>query len=748
MAKPGTTLDEGTLSFSVETRLLRELGERLVKRPEVAIVELIKNAYDADAVECSVEYEAHSAIVVNDDGTGMTLDRFENAWMRIGTSAKENTPLSGRFGRAITGEKGIGRFSVRFLGRGLKLTSVADDDERQLRTRLTATFDWPKFDRNEDLGKVLVPYRLENAGPEVPTGTRLEVTALRPQVSTLDLTEVRTGSMGMLTPLRSLFRQMAGSAAIPEEQEADPGFELKLRTGQSKEQMDVAATILEAFVLRATLSVADDEIDLKVYRSGSKTPYLQITDTYINQVGDFEADIRFFPRRKGAFSGLPVDGRRVSRWIKDNHGVAVFDRMFRVQPYGAAEDDWLRLQADAARNRRDPRSDVAKKHFAMPDVVRNDTRQNWMLRLPQSLQLVGVVCVNGRRAEEDAGAGDGLIAAADREGFLANLAFAQLWDLVRGAVEAIAYADRKLQREQEDKEREEKLAAVQEEIRSAVKQIEANPHIAPKEKSQLVTALARSRQLAEQKTDEYRDRAQQLEVMSLLGVVAGFMTHEFGAALAELEEAHRALQALAVQQPKYADAAEEFEERIERLEEFVKYSTAYIHGARSSPKKAYLAKPRLRQVKRVFGSYAAERNIEVMIDADRDLEVPLVPVSLYNGLALNLFTNALKAVTAKRSNSQGRIVLSARNAPRWHHLEVSDTGIGIPPALWERVFDPLFTTTGSRSDPMGSGMGLGLTLVRRGAEAFGGMAEVTKPEPGYSTTVRVQLPLRAQERIG
>ena len=42
-------LDHGTLSFSVETRVLRELGERLVKQPEVAIVELIKNAYDADA---------------------------------------------------------------------------------------------------------------------------------------------------------------------------------------------------------------------------------------------------------------------------------------------------------------------------------------------------------------------------------------------------------------------------------------------------------------------------------------------------------------------------------------------------------------------------------------------------------------------------------------------------------------------------------------------------------------------------
>ena len=637
---------------------------------------------------------------------------------------------------------------MRFLGRALRLESVADDVSRARRTKLTATFDWPKFDRNEDLGDVKVPYRLVSADPGEPKGTRLTITRLRPEASSLDLQAVRSGSIGMVTPLRSLFRQTAGRDAIEQGRETDPGFGLKIRSDHDSEETDVATSILEAFVLRATLSVVDDEIDLKVYRRGARKPYLRFVDTYANEVGSIEADIRFFPRRKGTFAGLPVDGRRVSRWIKEHHGVAVFDRMFRVQPYGAPDDDWLRLQADAARNHRDPRSGVAAKHFVMPDAVRNDTKENWMLRLPQSMQLVGVVCVNGRRAEEDASDGAGLIASADREGFLLNRAFAELWDLIRGAVEAIAYADRKVQREQEAKERAELLAAVREETKSAVEQIEANPEIAPLEKSRIVAVLVRSQQLAEQQTEESRNRERQLEVMSLLGVVAGFMTHEFGLALAELEKAHRALQALAAEQPEYAETAEEFKERIERLDEFVKYSTGYIHGARTFPRRAYLANPRLRQVKRVFGKYAADRGIEVAIDVDRSLEAPLVPVSLYSGLALNLFTNALKAVTAKRSSSQGRVAFRAWNDERWHYLEVSDTGIGIPTVLWERVFDPLFTTTSSRSDPLGSGMGLGLTLVRRGAEAFGGRAAVTKPEDGYATTVRIRLPLRQGGTVG
>src|SRR5215213_167866 len=133
-------LSTGTLHFSVEGRLLRELGERLVKEPEVALVELIKNAYDADATICHVTISLPEFIQVRDTGHGMTLDEFTTGWMRIGTSSKESEHLSRGFGRVITGEKGIGRFAVRFLGTQLDLMSVAFDRKRGIRTRLEACF--------------------------------------------------------------------------------------------------------------------------------------------------------------------------------------------------------------------------------------------------------------------------------------------------------------------------------------------------------------------------------------------------------------------------------------------------------------------------------------------------------------------------------------------------------------------------------------------------------------------------------
>ncbi|MEI9964189.1 MAG: ATP-binding protein [Caulobacteraceae bacterium] len=73
-------LDKGRISFSIESRVLRELGERLVKQPEVAVVELVKNAYDADAEDCTIVYEPRRSITVTDTGSGMTLSPL-SGWL-------------------------------------------------------------------------------------------------------------------------------------------------------------------------------------------------------------------------------------------------------------------------------------------------------------------------------------------------------------------------------------------------------------------------------------------------------------------------------------------------------------------------------------------------------------------------------------------------------------------------------------------------------------------------------------------
>ena len=734
-------LDEGVLAFSIESRILRELGERLVKQPEVALLELIKNSYDADAASCSVTL-ASDHIEVDDDGAGMTLAQFTNGWMRIGTSAKEAIRFSPRYGRLITGEKGIGRFAVRFLGRELKLVSVAHDSKQGGLTRLTATFDWLAIDDIAELDAVRVPYTLERVADDTATGTTLTVGVLRSGTERIDLQRVRTGSIGVLTPLRAMLERAPLSKGKTTGT-ADPGFALQILPAAPDDPTggDVAADILDAFVIRAEVDLKGDKLRLSIFRHGSAQPYLEVTDTYPNEIGRAYADLRFLPYRKGVFRGLAVDGPTARKWITDNAGVAIFDRAFRVHPYGEAGDDWLRLSADNARNWRDPRSALVQKHYPMTPAVRASTSENYMLRLPQPTQLVGVVQVEGRRIQ-DQDTIEGLVASADREGFVENDAFKQLWDVIRGATELIAYADRTIQLEEEEKVRQARIEKIQSEARTAIDAIESNQAIPSGEKTRIVSALVETARLATEQDESARERERQLEVMSLLGVVAGFMTHEFGVALHELKETQRTLVALAAKDPQFAAAAESFEGHIAKLGEFVTYSQGYIHGARITPTKPYKVRPRLQQAVRVFGPYAETRGISIEIDADAELLSPLVPASLYNGIALNLYTNGLKAVTAKAGDGPRRIAFRAWNDGRFHYLEVADTGIGIPTVLQDRVFDPLFTTTSSSKDPLGSGMGLGLALVRRGAAAFGGSANVVAPPPGFATCVQVRLPLQ------
>lgn len=736
---PGV-LREGSMSFTIESRILRELGERLVRQPEVAVVELVKNAYDADATECSIVTTTES-FTVQDDGLGMTLEQFTNGWMRVGTSSKSGSEVTEKFGRRITGEKGIGRFAVRFLGGNLSLESIAFDPEYDYLTRLSAQFDWADVDASGDLEAVRVPYRVDRAPDGSVSGTRLEINDLRPAARKLKLPAVRSGSLAIVSPLRSLIPDTKADAKSSK----DPGFRLLL--GDDKgETEDLADRVLDGYNLRAQVKLTSGRLRIDVVEAGNDDPIASVSEKYETKLDDLVADIRFFPRRSGQFSGLGLDGRAAYSWVRENSGVAVFDKGFRVSPYGQQSDDWLLLTRDAVRNSRIPESSISKRHFPMTAPEASDTAENWMLRLPEPLQLIGAVRVNAAR--DNSGDQDGvLVPAADREGFLENQGYSDLFDIIRGAVEAIAYSDRYIQRRDEEIERKRAKEQLEAETVAAIQEINEAKDIPTGTKKRLIAAVTSTAEAAKEVDEAARSREQQLEIMSLLGVVAGFMTHEFGSAIAELRQTAEELERLSTSTGAEtgSDGAASLRKHIENLEQYVQYSTAYIRGSgQDAPNEAYAVLPRIRQTVRVYGDYARDRGIEVELGIDSDLMAPKIPVTLYSGVALNLFTNALKAVTGS-TGADPRIALRSWNERGRHVLEVSDTGVGIPPTLRERVFDPLFTTTASRNDPLGSGMGLGLSLVRRTVEAFGGRVEVVDPPPGFNTAVRVSFPISQEQ---
>jgi hypothetical protein len=118
--------------FTVDTHLFRELGELLVGRDSTALVELIKNSYDADATMVSVE-GAHldnpqrGRIRIADDGIGMNAKLFENGFLRIASRVKEQGDRrSPVYKRRFTGAKGIGRLAAHKLSKKMNIVSVPD----------------------------------------------------------------------------------------------------------------------------------------------------------------------------------------------------------------------------------------------------------------------------------------------------------------------------------------------------------------------------------------------------------------------------------------------------------------------------------------------------------------------------------------------------------------------------------------------------------------------------------------------
>ena len=99
---------EDEVYFNVDSRLLLQLGEKLVTNRAVALAELIKNSYDADATHATVNLTniktPGGTISVEDNGSGMTLSTFEDTWMRIATIDKEKNPISQKYKRKKAGE--------------------------------------------------------------------------------------------------------------------------------------------------------------------------------------------------------------------------------------------------------------------------------------------------------------------------------------------------------------------------------------------------------------------------------------------------------------------------------------------------------------------------------------------------------------------------------------------------------------------------------------------------------------------
>lgn len=382
-------------------RLLTMLGEQLIKNEQIALAELIKNSYDADADWVKISFinfgydekkkeifkTKDSKIIIEDNGCGMTLKIIENSWMNPATpnkKARENEEIktTSKKQRIIQGEKGIGRFSILKLGRDIKITtrpenenieyvidynlSQYDDDfltengeEKQLfieDINIPVSEQVPIFLVNR---KVIVNNTVFTTGND--HGTIIEISNLKGEWSYDKIKKVNAESQ----KLESIFEK------IFSKKKKDDFFEIGFecngnRLLYSDETIKELSRLLKnSAVLRITNGLYSEKEGCFTYKLNNVPYALSLKNSQISGLavfkerfaeknlfdeteirsttcGDFMFNFFVFDFAADKESGTFYLDKKEKEIIKE-HRIYLYRDHIRVAPYGDPDNDWLEI---------------------------------------------------------------------------------------------------------------------------------------------------------------------------------------------------------------------------------------------------------------------------------------------------------------------------------------------------------------------------------------------------------------------
>ena len=342
-------------------RIIQTIGSELIGDPYAAIIELVKNAFDADANKVEIVFDYDSSqeklkIRIVDDGHGMTEDVVLNKWLVPATKNKLNIEKSPR-GRIFQGKKGIGRFAAALLGQELLLNTT---DENHITTQILV--DWDIFETSDFLDEVEILVEVQNT-QENP-GTELIIFAKDEKVSQWGKTE-----LGILT---KELRKLKSPFEIRDVDE----FEINLTFNNcpydeyNDQTFEIESfPIIELFDYRihGTISASGDLIATYENYYEENLPIANIKysielDGNGSFAGPISFDFRVFDRDREAISNLidkglidPISrlalGKREARQLLDEvYGVNLYREGFRIRPYGNGGIDWLDLDKRRIQN--------------------------------------------------------------------------------------------------------------------------------------------------------------------------------------------------------------------------------------------------------------------------------------------------------------------------------------------------------------------------------------------------------------
>ena len=427
-------MSDGILSefhepFRPRARVLQLLGDELIGSARLAVFELVKNAYDADANKVVVTIDLASdhdpGITIEDDGEGMTVDVLRSVWLIPGNDHRREQRLSdkrtAKHQRLPLGEKGLGRFAVHKLGNHITLVTRSQNADE-----CVVEIDWEKLISKQFLDDA--PVTIQVRHPETflgnRTGTRIEIRQLR--------TDWPRGEV------RRLHNQITSICSPFQE---PGGFEAKLVVPGKEswiEDLPDIRTILDRAIWKFSFQAKDEAFDWTY--EFRQVPGFALDGKVVQKPGDqlklppSSGDGRMEKKPvadAGVFEGIgPVIGefyvydrdaevrkrmpdiRLLESYLDETGGVRVYRDGIRVYNYGEQGDDWLGL-------------DLRRVNIPTRRISRNI--------------ILGAVHLSLEKST-------GLVEKTNREGFVDNEACRKLRRIVLGALAALE-AERQLDKE-------------------------------------------------------------------------------------------------------------------------------------------------------------------------------------------------------------------------------------------------------------------------------------------------------------
>ena len=673
-----------TQPFRPRARVLQLLGDELIGSPRLAVFELVKNAYDADADEVIVRLDLRDGgsptITVTDDGDGMSLEVLRSVWLVPGDDhrhrQRQGRRRSPRHHRLPLGEKGLGRFAVHKLGNRITLTTRALDCDE-----CVVDVDW-----NELIAKPFLdeaPVTILVRPPEVftggTTGTRIKVRELRSPAWTRR--EVRS-LCNQITSICSPFEgagEFRAVLQIPGREhwiEDLPDFTAIIERAMWRFRFGLVAGRLDCtyefrpaagFNLQPrTVTKTGDPLQLPPTAGGARMDPKVVADAATTQgIGSVTGEFYVFDRDREVLRRLGST-RLMTDYLDQNGGVRVYRDGIRVYNYGEPGDDWLGL-------------DLRRVNVPTRRISRNIILGAVHLSLSDS---------------------DGLREKTNREGFIDNDACARLRRIVLGAL-GVLEAERRIDKERIRRITEQPSDALTAKIEKPIEELRR--------------ALARQNAAEDFEPyvarieSDYRDMQETLLTAGMSGLNLAVVFHE-------VERGVRALHQVITEGGDLEEAARQVQGLMRILGGFstlLRRDRKRVHGA------AKLAE-RARQFNLLRFRHHRVRVVCPLADDEGGFDAEF-SFGLVLGALNNLIDNALYWLRVRWPESsddgepsQRRVFVGAsRDFSDGPAVIVADSGPGFQGDAPEHLVRPFFTR---KPD----GMGLGLYYANLAMELNGG----------------------------